>query len=77
MGSITRVLHIFGVQESETYLPMMWETYFKDNKGNNLFDFKYLTKGNNIGLSKPAVLAREIIHEIFHRYEMATGKKVI
>lgn len=72
---IISVVHILGVKPVEDYyLPMMWETAPERYPDEKWFDFKYLNGRNILGLSKPAVLRKDQLQELFEKYRDLTGE---
>jgi len=59
------VVHIVGLDRGSGYLPMLWETFRHSSPQTFWYDFKYLTGRNPFGLSKPAVLERQQLRQLF------------
>ena len=63
------VLRIVGLPAGEdSYLPMMWQTFFLSNPENYLFDFKFVRGRQGWGLKKPAVFNQEDLKNLFALY---------
>ena len=69
-----RIHHIVGLQITDTYLAMMWETTLASAPRRHLFHFNYMERNYSWGLNKAAVLHRSELRQIMALYGSATGK---
>lgn len=69
---LIHVLNIVGLVAGD-YVPMMWATYFARSHQDTYFDFKYIYKNGALGSSRPAVVTRDNLRELFRLYEQRVG----
>lgn len=73
-GLVFRVKHIVGVQDIESYVPMMWEFYEIRNPSLSKYQFNYLTGRNPMGLKTAAIVSAEELKRLFMLYCEKTGR---
>lgn len=68
------VVRIVGLNKPpDTYLAMLWETYFLSDPSTRLFDFKYVNGRSPFGLNKPAVFTQQDLTTLFALYGRKAG----